>query len=236
MLMLDGLRMSWGDWSLTADLTVETGARVALIGPSGAGKSTLLNLIAGHEIPDAGRIVWDDEELTGKTPAARPITMIFQDNNLFPHLTAAENVGLGLRPDLKLDTSQRRQVGEALDRVGLAGFGDRKPGRLSGGQAARVALARALLRRKPLMLLDEPFGALGPALRGEMLALVADLVSETGATLLMVSHEPDDARRIADSVMLVADGVAHPLVATGEIFADPPEALRDYLGGQADPC
>jgi thiamine transport system ATP-binding protein len=121
-------------------------------------------------------------------------------------------------------------VDEALNRVGLAGLGSRKPAALSGGQIARVALARALLRDKPIMLLDEPFGALGPALRDEMLGLVAALADETGATLLMVSHEPGDARRIADDVILVADGMAHVPVSTAEIFAHPPAALRDYLG------
>ena len=231
MLTLDGLQARWGDWTLAADLTIGTGEKVALIGPSGSGKSTLLGLIAGYEAPEAGRVLWDGADLTGTPPAARPISMVFQDNNLFPHMTAAQNVGLGLRPDLKLDAGERRDVAAALERVGLGGFGDRKPGQLSGGQAARVALARVLLRHRPILLLDEAFDALGPALRVEMLDLVAGLADETGATLLLVTHAPEDARRIADSVVLVADGVAHAPVATAEIFANPPEALRDYLGG-----
>ncbi len=231
MLTLEGLRARWGDWTLSADFAVAAAAKVALIGPSGAGKSTLLGLIAGHEVAEAGRVLWQGDDLTGKPPAARPISMIFQDNNLFPHMSAAENVGLGLRPDLKLAAAQWRQVEEALVRVGLAGFGKRKPGQLSGGQVARVALARVLLRQKPVLLLDEPFGALGPALRVEMLELVVQLAEEAGATLLIVTHEPDDARRFADSVVLVAEGVAHPPVATGEIFDNPPPAFRAYLGG-----
>ena len=231
MLTLDGLQARWGDWTLAADLSIGTGEKVALIGPSGSGKSTLLGLIAGYEAPEAGRVLWDGADLTGTPPAARPISMVFQDNNLFPHMTAAQNVGLGLRPDLKLDAGERRDVAAALERVGLGGFGDRKPGQLSGGQAARVALARVLLRHRPILLLDEAFDALGPALRVEMLDLVAGLADETGATLLLVTHAPEDARRIADSVVLVADGVAHAPVATAEIFANPPEALRDYLGG-----
>lgn len=229
MLILEDLRVELGDFALAADLGIEAGRKVAVLGPSGAGKSTLLAAIAGY-LPASGRVVWGKDDLTGKPPAARPITTIFQDNNLFPHLTAAQNVGLGLRPDLRLSKPQWAQVDEALDRVGLQGLGGRKPAALSGGQAARVALARALLRHKPLILLDEPFGALGPALRDEMLELVAALATETGATLMMVSHEPDDAHRIADEVILVADGRAHAPVATDEIFANPPEALRDYLG------
>lgn len=231
MLTLENVAVTLDNWTLRADLNVATGAKVALLGPSGAGKSTLLNAIAGFQPLSAGRILWNGESLAGTTPAERPVAMIFQDNNLFPHLTAAQNVGLGLRPDLRLDRDQRGKVDQALERVGLAGFGARKPGRLSGGQTARVALARALLRHKPLILLDEPFGALGPALRTEMLALVSELAHETGATLLMVSHQPDDARAIAGDVILVADGVAHPPVPTDEIFAHPPAALRDYLGG-----
>jgi len=231
MLTLERLEIVLDDWRLSADLYVPTGARVALLGPSGAGKSTLLNAIAGFQPLAGGRVLWDGQDLSPLAPSARPISMIFQDNNLFPHLTAAQNIGLGLRPDLRLDTGQKAKVEAALARVGLAGFGGRKPGQLSGGQVARVALARALLRDKPLLLLDEPFGALGPALRTEMLALVTELTEETGATLLMVSHQPEDARAIADRIILVADGEAHPPVPTETIFAHPPAALRDYLGG-----
>lgn len=230
MLTLEGLKTRWGGWSLTADLTIRTGDKVALIGPSGAGKSTLLGLIAGHVMPDVGRVLWNGADITRVPPAERPISMIFQDNNLFPHMSVADNVGLGLRPDLRLDGGEKARVEEALEHVGLGGFGPRKPRQLSGGQVGRVALARALLRARPVMLLDEPFGALGPALRAEMLTLVARLAEETGATLLIVTHEPDDARRIAGSVVLVADGRAAPPVATEEIFAHPPAALAAYLG------
>ncbi len=229
MLTLENLQITLGDWRLRADFSVDAGARVAVLGPSGAGKSTLLAAIAGF-LPAQGRVLWEGADISGIAPGARPVSMLFQDNNLFPHMSAAQNVGLGLRPDLRLSAAQKVDVAAALERVGLAGLGERKPAALSGGQIARVALARALLRHRPLMLLDEPFGALGPALKAEMLGLLGELLDETGATLLMVSHEPEDARAIADRVILVADGVAHAPVATGEIFANPPEALRDYLG------
>ena len=229
MLTLEAMTITLDGFSLSADLVVQTGARVAVLGPSGAGKSTLLNAIAGFQPLTSGRVLWVSAPMA-KGPADRPISMVFQDNNLFPHMTVFQNVALGLDPSLRLSGADRNRVEHALDRVGLAGLGDRKPARLSGGQMARVALARVLLRDKPLLLLDEPFGALGPALKAEMLALVAELVEETGATLLMVSHDPEDARQIADQVILVADGVAHAPHATGHIFANPPEALRDYLG------
>ncbi|UWQ07956.1 thiamine ABC transporter ATP-binding protein [Aliiroseovarius crassostreae] len=229
MLIVDTMQISMDGFRLHGNLSLPQGARAAVLGPSGAGKSTFLAALAGFQPLASGQITWQDTKLPTR-PSERPISMVFQDNNLFPHLSVAENVGLGLRPDLKLSSEDRHRVEQALDRVGLSGLGGRKPAQLSGGQIARVALARVLLRNQPLLLLDEPFGALGPALKSEMLALVEELLDETGATLLMVSHDPQDARAICDQVVLVADGQLHPPVATGEIFANPPEALRDYLG------
>ncbi len=229
MLTLEKARIVMDDFRLSADLSVPKGARVAVLGPSGAGKSTLLSAIAGFVPLSSGRVLWDGAEMP-TMPSNRPISMVFQDNNLFPHMTAFENVALGLRANLRLSGAERDRVTGALARVGLDGLSDRKPAQLSGGQIARIALARVLLRDRPLLLLDEPFGALGPALKGEMLALLGELVTETHATLLMVTHAPEDARVIADQVVLVADGVAQPPVPTGEIFDNPPDALRDYLG------
>jgi len=230
MLTLERLEIVQGDFSLKADLSIPTGERVAVIGPSGAGKSTFLAAIAGFLSPASGRILWDGDDLGDLQPGERPLSLLFQDNNLFPHLSAAENVGLGLRPDLSLSSSQKAAVSHALERVGLKGLGNRKPAALSGGQIARVALARMILRQKPLVLLDEPFGALGPALKGEMLTLLADLLDETGSTLLMVSHDPDDAVRISGQTIFVAEGIAHPPTDTTTLFANPPEALKRYLG------
>lgn len=230
MLVFEGLRIEQGAFSLEADFTVETGAKLAVIGPSGGGKSTLLNAVAGFLQPAQGRVLWEGQDMANLSPGARPVSILFQDNNLFPHLTVAQNVGLGLRPNLRLSVAEAARVEAALVRVDLAGFAARKPADLSGGQVSRVALARMLLRAKPLVLLDEPFAALGPALRDEMLDLVGELVEETNASLMMVSHNPADAKRIADAVVLVSDGVAHSPVEVGEIFANPPEALRAYLG------
>ncbi len=229
MLTVDNMRIEMGDFSLAGDFKITPGARVAVLGPSGAGKSTLLAAIAGFQPLGSGTILWNDTAMP-KDPAARPISMVFQDNNLFPHLIVAQNVGLGLRPNLRLTTDDHTRVANALIRVGLEGMGDRKPAQLSGGQIARVALARVLLRDRPVLLLDEPFGALGPALKAEMLELVRELLDETSATLLMVSHDPQDARVLCDQVVLVADGQAHAPVATDEMFANPPEVIREYLG------
>jgi len=230
MLRLERVTVDNGGFFLRADLEVEAGRKVAVIGPSGAGKTTLIEAIAGFLPVVDGRILWDGADITGTDPGHRPVAMLFQDANLFPHLSVAQNVGLGLRPDLKLDHRQQEQVARAIARVGLAGMEARKPAALSGGQQSRAALARVLVQGRPLLLLDEPFAALGPALKGEMLDLVAGLVDETGATLLMVSHDPGDARRIADQVVLVESGQAHPPQATGELLDNPPPALRAYLG------
>ncbi|MFN3722730.1 MAG: ATP-binding cassette domain-containing protein [Paracoccaceae bacterium] len=230
MLQFDNVVLAQDSFRLAADWQVPAGAKVAVIGPSGAGKSTLLSAIAGFFAPAAGRILWQGTDLAPLNPGARPVTILFQDQNLFPHLTLAQNLGLGLRPDLRLSAAQRAQLDAVLDRVGLAGLGARKPGQLSGGQIGRAALARALLRARPVLLLDEPFAALGPALKAEMLALVDDVAKETGALVMMVTHDPADAKAFADLTMLVAEGIAHPPAATGALFAHPPAALQAYLG------
>jgi thiamine transport system ATP-binding protein len=230
MLRLEGIEIVQDDWRMTADLALAAGSTTAIIGPSGAGKSTLLNVVAGFVDPVRGRVTWDGRDITGLAPADRPVTLLFQDHNLFAHLTAAQNVGLGLRPDLRLGADGWSRVEAALGSVGLAGFGRRRPGQLSGGERQRVALARALLRARPILMLDEPFAALGPALRAEMLDLVAGIRAEQDATLLLVTHDPGDARRVADQVVLVDGQRAYPPAETEALFADPPPELRAYLG------
>ncbi len=201
-----------------------------IVGASGSGKSTLLMLIGGFLAPDAGRILWNGADLTNLPPGERPMSTVFQDQNLFPHLDVAANVGLGLSPSLRLTATDRTKVSEALERVGLSGLDRRKPGDLSGGQQARVALARTLIRGRPIMLLDEAFAGLGPALKDDMLDLVAQLSEETGMTVLMVSHDPDDALRLADETVFIDAGNAAAPQPTAELFADPPEALKAYIG------
>lgn len=230
MLRLDRLALDTQGFRLSADWSVEPGARIALIGPSGAGKSTLLLALAGFLRPASGRILWQGRDVTALPPAERPVAMLFQDQNLFPHLTVDQNLGLALSPSLRLTPAQRDRIAAVLQRLGLAGLGGRKPGQLSGGQAARAALGRVLLQARPVLLLDEPFAALGPALKADLLDLVAALAGETGQTVLMVTHDPADARRFAQAMVLLADGIAAPPVETARLFADPPRALRAYLG------
>lgn len=231
MLTLEGIRLIRGEFTLSADFQIAGGTRTAVIGPSGAGKSTLFDIIAGFAAPDAGRVLWQGRDLAGVNPGQRPMSLLFQDNNLFPHLSVYQNVALGISPALKLSEADVARVTKAIGRVGLSGLEARKPGALSGGQQGRVALARVLLSARPMVMLDEPFSALGPALKSEMLVLLDEVLSETGAAMLMVTHEPSDALAIAQETVLVTDGRAHPPTETKALFADPPPELRAYLGG-----
>lgn len=230
MLQLDHLALAQGSFRLTADITLASGSRTAVMGPSGGGKSTLLAAIAGFVTPVSGRILWSGTDITATPPGDRPVAILFQNHNLFPHLTVAQNVGLALAPRLRLTATERDRVTQALDRVGLAGLADRRPGALSGGQQSRAALARTLLSDRPLILMDEPFAALGPALRAEMLYLTLSTLGAIGCTLLLVTHDPDDARRLAGDMVVVADGTVTPPVSAAAQLADPPPALRAYLG------
>lgn len=228
MLRLDG-EARRGAFALHASLSVPDGALVTVMGPSGSGKSTLLEVVAGF-VAFEGRILWRGEALSGP-PGARPVAMLFQDGNLFPHLSVERNAALGIRPSGRLAGGERERVAAALDRVGLGGFGPRMPGALSGGQRGRAALARVLLMRRDLLLLDEPFAALGPALKAEMTGLVREVAAEIGATVLMVTHDPDDARALGGAVVLVDGGRVSEPAPVEAVLADPPPALRRYLGG-----
>jgi thiamine transport system ATP-binding protein len=146
------------------------------------------------------------QDVTRLDPAKRPVSMVFQENNLFHHLTVAQNVGLGRSPSLRLTDADRADISKALADVGLARKEDRRPDALSGGERQRVALARALVRRHPLLLLDEPFASLGPALRGEMVELVRSLHARTGMTVIFVTHAPDDARALAKRIIFLENG------------------------------
>ncbi|NNF71844.1 MAG: ATP-binding cassette domain-containing protein [Rhodobacteraceae bacterium] len=228
MLTLDNVEIRQGTYRLEADFSVTGPGLFAVIGPSGAGKSTLLAAIAGFIVPTAGRVFWDQRDLTDLPPGDRPLSVVFQDNNLFPHLDAQRNVALGLGSG-RLSEAENQRIDEALARVGLVGKERRKPAALSGGEQGRVALARALVRDAPLVLLDEPFSALGPALKAEMLDLVDAVLVKAGKTVLFVTHDPEDARRMAPQTILVAEGMAHAPQPTQALLDDAPAALRDYL-------
>lgn len=230
MLQIENLTIRQGDFSLRANWSLAKGQKLAIIGPSGGGKSTLLSTIAGFVEPEKGQIRIDGQDLADMLPGARPVSLLFQENNLFPHLSVAQNVGLGRSPQLKLSKVDHLDIAQVLDRVGLPEMLHRRPADLSGGQRQRVALARALLRDRPLLMLDEPFAALGPALKKDMLGLVNDVTAETGATLIMVTHDPADAQQISDVTSLVSNGVSLPPEGTAGFFTNPTDELAAYLG------
>lgn len=232
---IDGVAFAWpGGQPMQFDLTVAAGEILAIMGPSGSGKSTLLSLVAGFETPSAGEIRIGGASMSALAPAARPVSMIFQENNLFAHLDVAANVGLGRSPSLRLTANDRVDVTQALERVGLAGKDRRLPRELSGGERQRVALARVLVRDRAVLLLDEAFASLGPALRDEMLDLVGDLHQAKGMTVLMVTHDPRDARRIAPRTAFLDGGRIADLGPTEALFSsDRSAALTRYLGDRS---
>lgn len=205
-ITLHDVRLTLGNAAFNFNCTLPGRAITAVVGPSGSGKSTFLNLVAGFETPDAGSVLIGERDVTTLHPSQRPVSLVFQDNNLFAHLDLARNVGLGLSPSLKLSAQDRVTIEKALERVGLGGFGKRLPGTLSGGERQRVAFARALVRRQPVLLLDEPFAALDPDLKASMSALLLDLHRETGNTVLLVTHDPQEVRRSADHVLFLGKG------------------------------
>ncbi|WP_152047285.1 thiamine ABC transporter ATP-binding protein [Aureimonas psammosilenae] len=232
-LLLDGVEYAFEGRAMRFDLDVAAGEWLAVIGPSGAGKSTLIDLVAGFLRPGKGRILIAGADVTRRSPAERPLSVVFQEHNLFAHLDAFRNVALGIAPDLKLDAAGKAAVSKALDSVGLAGFENRRPAEMSGGERQRVALARAFLRERPLLLLDEPFAALGPALRREMMELLGTLRSRAGRsplTVLMVTHHPEDARGRTNRTAFVEDGRIAALGNTEEILSAASGPVAQYLG------
>ncbi|HWU62124.1 MAG TPA: ATP-binding cassette domain-containing protein [Ensifer sp.] len=203
---LSGVGLTLGDHRFGFDLEVPAGSFTAVTGPSGSGKSTLFNILAGFETPDMGQVHIGGQDMRSVPPAKRPVSLVFQDNNLFAHLDIFTNVALGISPSLRLDEAERSAVSGALTRVGLSGFEKRMPATLSGGERQRAAFARALVRKRPIMLLDEPFAALDPELRHQMGELLAALHRDEGFTVLMITHDRDEARRLAGRFILVEGG------------------------------
>ncbi|KXO08550.1 Thiamin ABC transporter, ATPase component [Moritella sp. JT01] len=231
LLQVDNIIFAYEQMQMQFDLTVNRGETLAILGASGSGKSTLLNLIAGFNQPLSGDIRFQQNSILAKAPAQRPITTLFQEHNLFNHLTVKQNIAIGLAPSMKLDLAQQAALEMAAQQVEMTALLNRLPADLSGGQRQRVGIARCLARKQPLLLLDEPFSALDPALRQEMLRLITKLNKEHGITVLMVTHNPDDALQIADNIAFIDNGKV-ALHAPAAILADhnAPDMLKRYLG------
>jgi iron(III) transport system ATP-binding protein len=223
-----------------AHLTVLSGEFVALLGPSGCGKSTLLRLIAGFEAPDAGEVRIGGHAVTGGSwvaPENRRVGMVFQDYALFPHLTVAENVAFGLpapRRGWRLSSGTGARVGEVLALVGLPELGSRFPHELSGGQQQRVALARALAPSPQIVLLDEPFSAIDPLQRGAMRDELARILDAAGTTVLLVTHDQEEALALADRVALMRDGAIVQVDAPERLYHEPVDRWSAEFVGTAN--
>lgn len=203
----------------------------ALLGPPGAGKTTLLRMIAGFETPDAGSIHLDGEDLRSVQPNQRPINMMFQSDTLFPHLSVRDNVGFGLRMERVRGADLRDRVDEALGMVRLTDLADRKPERLSRAQRQRVALARSLVKRPRLLLLDEPLGTLDRKQREHMQGELKQLQAQTGITFLMVTHDQEQALAMADRIALINHGRLEQVGSPADLYELPQNRfVADFIG------
>jgi len=206
MLKVNDVQFNYDNTTFHFDFDVDGGQTLVIKGISGSGKSTLLNLVAGFLMPQSGQISFDGTRIDKLSPAQRPLTILFQQHNLFNHLSVFQNIGLGLNPSLKLTRQQTDQINAAIQQLGLEEMQRRLPENLSGGQRQRVALARCLVRSKPLLLLDEPFTGLNEELKDEIQSLISELQHQLNLTILWVTHDLDDVNRIADQVATIEDG------------------------------
>jgi putative spermidine/putrescine transport system ATP-binding protein len=230
---VEGCRKTYGDVVAVdnVDLTVGAGEFFTLLGPSGSGKTTTLRMIAGFEQPDAGRITLGGEDITRLPPYSRDVNTVFQDYALFPHMTVAENVGYGLKVKGVPRATRKGQVAEVLEMVRLGGYGDRKPVQLSGGQRQRVALARSIVNRPKVLLLDEPLGALDLKLRQEMQTFLKSLQRELGMTFIYVTHDQEEALTMSDHLAVFNEGRIEQVGAPSEVYEQPStEFVAGFVG------
>ena len=215
--------------TISTNISLEPDKIYAVVGPSGAGKSTFLNLISGFASISSGSIIWNGQEISNLPPAKRSVSILFQDNNLFPHLSVWRNLALAVTHWPKISRDNEEKLKAVMSEVGILGLENRKPSQLSGGQQSRVALARVLLQKNKILLLDEPFSALGPSLKDQMLELIKKIAKNKKLLVLMVTHEPADAKKVASQTLVVKDKKVHPPLITEKALDPINGPLADYL-------
>lgn len=215
--------------TISTNISLEPEKIYAVVGPSGAGKSTFLNLISGFASISSGSIIWNGQEISHLPPAKRSVSILFQDNNLFPHLSVWRNLALAVTHWPKISRDNEEKLKAVMSEVGILGLENRKPSELSGGQQSRVALARVLLQKNKILLLDEPFSALGPSLKDQMLELIKKIAKNKKLLVLMVTHEPADAKKVASQTLVVKDKKVHPPLSTEKALDPVNGPLADYL-------
>lgn len=210
MLKLDTLCVQLGDHQFSYQLEASSAQVSAVLGKSGSGKSTLLNVIAGFLPAASGSLTWKGESLLSLAANERPVTTLFQQHNLFTHLSVAQNIGLGIDPNLRLNKQDLQSIDRALDEVDLNGYAKKSAANLSGGEQQRVALARCLLRKQPVLLLDEPFSALDEGTRHEMISLTSRVIKDHELCVVLVTHNADDAELLGAKKYLLDNGELKP--------------------------
>jgi putative spermidine/putrescine transport system ATP-binding protein len=215
-------------------LQVSTGEFFAMLGPSGSGKTTCLRLVAGFESPDDGHVLLEDKDVTARPPYERDVNTVFQDYALFPHMSVLENVCYGLRVRKVARDEQQKRAHEMLELVRLGSLANRRPSQLSGGQRQRVSLARALINRPGVLLLDEPLGALDLKLREEMQIELKNLQRQLGVTFVFVTHDQGEALSMADRVAVFNQGRIEQLATPRELYTRPATAFVARFVGSAN--
>jgi spermidine/putrescine transport system ATP-binding protein/putrescine transport system ATP-binding protein len=212
-------------------LDIMAGEFFVLLGPSGCGKTTLLRMIAGFEVPTEGQILIDGQDMSAVPPNKRPVNMVFQSYAVFPHMSVADNVAYGLKIAGVGRGEREDRVREALELVKLGGFEDRMPDQMSGGQRQRVALARSLVMRPKVLLLDEPLSALDAKLRAQMQFELADLQDQVGITFITVTHDQDEALSMASRVAVINKGEVSQLATPSDLYEFPANKfVADFVG------
>ena len=215
--------------TISTNISLEPDKIYAVVGPSGAGKSTFLNLISGFASISSGSIIWNGQEISNLPPAKRNVSILFQDNNLFPHLSVWRNLALAVTHWPKISRNNEEKLKAVMSEVGILGLENRKPSQLSGGQQSRVALARVLLQKNKILLLDEPFSALGPSLKDQMLELIKKISKNKKLLVLMVTHDPADAKKVASQTLDIKDKKVYPPLSTEKALDPINGPLADYL-------
>jgi len=233
LLEIQGVTRRFGDFTAVDDvsLAIEAGEFFTLLGPSGCGKTTLLRMIAGFDLPDAGRILLNGEDLADKPPEARPVRTVFQSYALFPHMTVDGNIAFPLHMAKTPDAEIPGKVAAALEDVRLPGFGKRYPHELSGGQKQRVAIARALVTHPTVLLLDEPLAALDAKLREEMQLELIGMQKDAGITFVYVTHDQTEALALSHRIAVMNRGKVEQLDEPSKIYGFPrTRFVADFIG------